>query len=372
MSEATGMKPPGSQTALFDYALALHKSTPDEPLPRDGEPYPDDRTHRRRLRPEAPEDRSRIGLDVASLLDAHLASPSAGPSSLAEAFHDLYVPIHENEHITAAAQRADRDRVLQTGRWLVRHGTDRCAVTVGLALLAAVGTADDIPLIHTIGLLSNRFGPLAARALERLPEGGAEALLWLADRVTGWGRVYVVEALCRLDEPAARSWLLRRACDGDFLNAYFAGRVAETTDLHEVITEPCLDNEIADHTGRLLLVLTYSQGMGMTLSRYPHAEAVLTAHLRHLERLGPSAGRYSTAAWLASSLGEQGDAGSIGSTERWRSYRDRYLALLDREDWCQVARKALAAKEPGVLRLAETASGRGLRAFACQPPSGGE
>ncbi|WP_254390412.1 hypothetical protein [Streptomyces sp. AC550_RSS872] len=370
MSEATGMKLPGSQVPLFDYALALHKSTPDKPLPRDGEPYPEDRAHRRRPRPAAPEDRSHIGWDVASVLDAHLARPSASPSDLADAFHDFYVPIHENEHIRAVAQQADRDRVLQAGRWLVRHGADRCAATVGLALLAAVGTADDIPLIQTIGLRSNRFGPLAALALERLPGGGTEALLWLADRVTGWGRVYVVEALCRLDDPAVRLWLLRRACDGDFLNAYFAGRVAETTDLHEVLIEPCVDDEIADHSGRLLLVLTYSQGMGVTLSRYPHAEAVLAAHLRHLERLEPTASRYTTAAWLASSLGEHGDAGSIGLAERWRSYRDRYLALLDREDWCQAARKALAAKEPGVLRLADTASGHGLRAFADRSPSG--
>jgi hypothetical protein len=206
--------------------------------------------------------------------------------------------------------------------------------------------------------------------LERLSGDGAEALLWLADRVTGWGRVYVVEALCRLDDPAARPRLLRRACDGDYLNAYFAGPVAETAGVHEVITGPSVDDEVVDHTGRLLLVLTYSQGMGMTLSHYPHAEAVLTAHLHHLERLEPSSSRYSTAAWLADSLGKHGDTGSIGPAERWRSHRERYLALLDREDWCQVAREALAAEEPGILRLAETASGRRLRAFADRPSSG--
>ncbi|MEV0986246.1 hypothetical protein [Streptomyces sp. NPDC049949] len=32
--------------------------------------------------------------------------------------------------------------------------------------------------------------------------------------------------------------------------------------------------------------MTYSQGMGTTLSDYPHAEAVLAAHLRHIERSG--------------------------------------------------------------------------------------
>ncbi|GEC08322.1 hypothetical protein SSP24_59770 [Streptomyces spinoverrucosus] len=304
-------------------------------------------------------------MDAASRLAAHFAQASASPSDLSDAFHDVYVPIHPNEHITAAAERADRDRVLDTGRWLIRNGTDRCSVTVGLALVAAVGTVDDIPLIQTIGLLSNRFGPLSAHALERLP-GGTENLLWLADRVTGWGRVYVVEALCRLDDPIARPWLLRRACDGDFLNGYFAGGVAQTAGLHEAITGPCVDTEIIDHTGRLLLVMTYSQGMGMTLSCYPHADAVLAAHLHHLERLGPSPARFCTAAWLATSLGEHGDAGSIGPVERWQPYRDSYLALLDRDDWCKTARNALAAKDPEIVRLVETASGRQLRAFAEQ------
>ncbi|MGW1965033.1 hypothetical protein ACWCPD_32880 [Streptomyces sp. NPDC001935] len=340
MSEATGMEFPGARVSLYDHVLALCEATPDAPLPRDGEPYPDDGAHGLRHRPKVPRDRRRIGLDVASVLDAHLAS-TADPDSLAEAFHELYVPIQENEHIAAAARRADRDRVLRTGRWLLRHGTDRCAVTVGLALLATVGTPDDIPLIQTIGLLSDHFGPLAARALERLPEGGTEALLRLADRVTGWGRVYVVEALCRLDDPAVWLWLLRRSCDGDCLNAYFAGRVAETTRLHDVMSEPRVEGAIADNTGALLLVLAYGQGMGMTLSRYRHAETVLAGYLRHVERLGPSVRRYSTVGWLADSLGEQGDAGSIGPVERWAVHRNRCLALLGREDWRKVARKAL-------------------------------
>ncbi|MFG2996479.1 hypothetical protein [Streptomyces sp. NPDC048340] len=276
------------------------------------------------------------------------------------------MPIHPDEHIAAAAGRADTQRVRDTGRWLVRHGTDRWSVTVGLSLVAAVGTVDDIPLIQTIGLLSDHFGPLAAHALEGLP-GGTGALLWLADRVAGWGRVYVVEALCRLGDPIARPWLLRSACDGDFLNAYFVGSVARAAGLHEVVAGLDVDDEITDHTGRLLLVMTYSQGMGTTLASYPHAEAVLAAHLRHLRRSGPSGSRYCIAAWLASSLGEGSDRGSVGPVRRWQPYRDDHLALLRRDDWCEAARDALAAGDPGVVRLVETASGRRLRAFADLP-----
>jgi hypothetical protein len=170
-------------------------------------------------------DQRLYGADVAVILDRHFSQPDAPASELVDAFRGVYVPIHRNDHIVAAALRTDRQRVRQTGRWLVRHSSDRNAATVGLTLLAADSAEGDIPLIQTIGLLSNHFGPLAAEALQRR-RGGAEALRWLAGRVAGWGRVYVVEAMCRQDAASSRTWLLRHACDGDYLNGYFAGKVA--------------------------------------------------------------------------------------------------------------------------------------------------
>lgn len=150
---------------------------------------------------------------------------------------------------------------------------------------------------HRAALLYLR-APLAASALERLPSG-AERLLWLADRVAGWGRVYVVEALCRLVDghPDVRPWLLRRAIDGGFLNGYFAGKVPEPqVSTEQDLSGPAVDTEIVDHAGRLHHVLICCQGMGTTLARYAHAEDVLAAHLRHLQQLGPSSGRYYIAA----------------------------------------------------------------------------
>jgi hypothetical protein len=175
-------------------------------------------------------------MDAARLLAEHFADAGAEPRKLALIFHRVYVPIRPNGHIDAAVENVDRDRVLEAGRWLVRNGTDRCAVTIGLSVLGAVGIdAEDVPLVQTIGLLSNRFGALAARALKQV-EGGAQALLWLAERVEGWGRVYVVEGLCSLRDPTTYPWLLRKAVDGDILNGYFAGKVATVGRLHEART----------------------------------------------------------------------------------------------------------------------------------------
>ncbi|WP_327435366.1 hypothetical protein [Streptomyces sp. NBC_01236] len=366
-----GTEPSGTRTPLFEHALRLHELTPDVPLPRDGEPYPDEERRRRSPQPGCPRDREQVGAEVAAVLDEHFTDPRSVPSQLVGRFQDVHVPIHPNARITEAALRAGA-RAREAGRWLVRYGTDTDDVVVGLALLAAVGAVHDIPYVQTIGLLSCTFGPLAANAIERLPDG-AGPLLWLADRVAGWGRVYVVEALCRLGDgdPDVQHWLLRRAVDGDFLNGYFAGKVAEAAGLHEALTGSAVDAETVDHAGRLVHVLTYCQGMGMTLARYPHAEEVLAAHLRHLEQLGPSPSRYYIAALLARNLGESGDEGSVAPIRRWQTYRDGYLALLDQEDWCETARSALVADDRAIVWLAATASDLGLRAFG-DPASSSE
>ncbi|MFF3215033.1 hypothetical protein ACFYYB_30875 [Streptomyces sp. NPDC002886] len=367
MSETTGMGLPGSPTTLFDHALRLHLLAPDEPLPRDGYPFPDDASHRRRGS-KAPKDRHSAGRDIARILDAHFARASALPSELADVFHDVYVPIHHNEHIAAVAERVDTERARQTGRWLVRHGLDRCSVTVGLALLAVVGTVDDIPLIQTIGLLSDRFGPLAAHAFER-QAGGVEALLWLAERVTGWGRVYVVEALCRLDDPTARPWLLRRACDGDFLNGYFAGKVATVAKLHEALADLDSDSEMVDHMGRLLHMMSDCAGMGLTLAHYPHSGMVLEAHARHVGSLSPTIERYFTIALLTQHLTTEPPKAAGCTAAQQEEFRLTYLEVLDREAWTHTARAGFAADDNRMRWLADHRAPRlRLRAFPDRDP----
>jgi hypothetical protein len=370
-----GTDGPGSKITLFRHALRMHQQTPDTPIFRDGEPYPDEERRRREPRPKKPRDPKCVGADVARILDKHFADPNNAPGALADAFHGIYVPIHYNEHITGAARRGGDGRAREAGRWLVRHGIDTCVVAVGLALLAAVGTVEDIPRIQTIGLLSCTFGPLAARGLERLP-GGADALIWLAERVAGWGRVYVVEALCRLvdDHPVVRPWLLRRAVDGDFLSGYFAGQVARVAGLHEVVAEFADNAELVDHTTRLLHVMTFGEGMGTSLRRYPHAVTVLEAHVRHVGRLGPTAERYFAAASVAQYMTKETPGGSEdpGLKVRWEGVRASYLALLDREDWCDTAQAGLASGDTRLRWLADSVAPElGLRALLSELPTRG-
>jgi hypothetical protein len=271
--------------------------------------------------------------------------------------------MHSNEHIIAAAMRADRPRVRQTGRWLVRHSTDRCSATVGLALLAADGDEADVPLIRTIGLLSDQFGPLAAEALRRR-RGGERALHWLAQRVTGWGRVYVIEALCHRGVRESRQWLLRHACDGDGLNGYFAGRVATAAHLHEAIVGSEVDDDVVDHTGVLLKIMADCGGMGMTLEHYPPAGSVLAAHVAHLGRQVPTVNRYVNAAVLAYHLAEKAPRQSSCTAEQRDHLVRQYLAVLDRKDWCGAASTGLDPSSDFFAWFAGTVAPRlRLRAF---------
>lgn len=322
---------PGRRKSLFGHALAMHTRAPEGPLPRDGEPYPDAERHRRSP-PNRPRDPALVGVEAARILQEHFANPVAVPADLVDAFHDIHIPFHSNEHIVTAARATDPNRVRATGRWLVRHSTDQCSAIIGLALLGVAGTVEDIPLIQTIGLLSDKFGAPAATALER-QNNGTTSLIWLADRVAGWGRVYVVEAICRLADPAARPWLLRHPVDGDALNGYFAGRVAEISGLHEAIMDPSADDDLVDHAGRLLCVLTVSQGMGVSIEDYSHAAAVLDAHAQHLATQEPTAKRYAAAAKLADYLHGEAVTWPPGTVQR---LRDAYVSVLGRDDWRSV------------------------------------
>lgn len=325
MSETTGTSP---RISLYDHAVRLHERYPDAPLPKAGRPLPGDLDRS----PPGRTDQRRVGADVAEALDRHFAGDDP-PRALAEAVRDLDVPIHRNDHITAAALRADLEQVRATGRWLVRHGEHRNAVAVGLGLLASDWDDDDIPLIRTIGLLSYTFGPLAADALKRR-RGGSDALVWLGDRVSGWGRVYVVEALCAVAGARGRDWLLRRSCDGDFLNGYFAGKVATAAHLHEAITTES-DDDLVDHTTGLLTVMAYCGGMGTTLEHYPPAHAVLEAHVGHFERQRPTLARHRRATYLIDNLAELRGVAGVTAEHRVRLL-DRYRAVLARDGWREV------------------------------------
>jgi hypothetical protein len=323
---------------VFQHAVRLRDENPDVPLPRDGYPFPDDEAHRGR-KVDRPKDPLLQGAAAADVLGEFLSDPHDDLDRVEKAFHGVDVPIHQNDHLRSVALRADPELVRRNGRWLVEHARDRCAVTIGLVLLAARPSADDVKVVRTIGLLSDRFAPLAVRFLRRVRDGG-ESLLWLAERSSGWGRVYYVEALCEYFGEY-RDWLLRHACDGESLNEYFAGKVALAASLHEAIVRPVVDDDLIDHTGRLLSAMAGANGMGLDLSRYPPAPIVLAEYAGHLASQEPAGARVRVAITLAHDVRSREPARLGCSVQEKARLLSSLDATLARPDWLEAASEEL-------------------------------
>ena len=276
---------PGAGISLYEHALCLHARIPDGPLEPQNDPFPEGAMNLR----HAPRDR--IGIDAAEAVRAHLAWPDLHPRFLGWAVREVAVPIFRDERITEAVREADPAHARRTGRWLVRRATDVNSVLIGLALLLESAEPADIPLVQTVSLYSETFGPLAYRILERLPDA-TDSLLWAAERSQGWGLVYAVKALLRQDTEEARQWLLRRPADGDIAQGYFAHAVLVGTRAHEEVARPDADPALVDNTGLFLLTLTHCRGMGTDLLGYAHARVAVTAFFEHVSRLGPTSARF--------------------------------------------------------------------------------
>jgi hypothetical protein len=105
------------------------------------------------------------------------------------------------------------------------------------------------------------------------------------------------------------------------------------------ITSANADDELIDHTGRLLRTMADCGGMGTTLEHYPPAPSVLAAHAAHLAGQRPTASRYVDAAMIADQLMAK-PPNRCGCTA---DQRDRivqqYLVVLEQPAWRAAVRE---------------------------------
>ena len=104
--------------------------------------------------------------------------------------------------------------------------------------------------------------------------------------------------------------------------------------------------------------------MGMTLEHYPPASIVLASHSAHLGEQTPTVSRYLDAAVIADHLAEKAPE-RFGCTAEQRGHLvQQYLAVLDRQDWCDTARTGLDPNSDYFAWfVGNVATRRRLRAF---------
>ncbi|MBR7832069.1 hypothetical protein KDL01_02295 [Actinospica durhamensis] len=251
--------------SLFDHAQRLFALTPDGPLPDGGEPLPDSGDS-----PWPPHRERKAAL--AALLREFIATPAWTPADLHERCMSLAVHGRDVPKVWHELAPEPSARLRDTARWLVRHGTDRRAVLVGLGLLYGNAERHDITLIKMIGLLCFA-DQLAIQTLAQIP-GAAHDVIWLADR-SCHHRITAVQALIADADPQVRDWVL--STPRSLLSSDVALRIAESCQISRSFAEGGVSDRLWDQAGSLLLAMCSTRNYRYEIHRYEHASAVYRA-----------------------------------------------------------------------------------------------
>jgi hypothetical protein len=249
--------------SLFEHAQRLHRLTPDGPLPDGGRPFPDSGDHPNVSYPER-------RLALAAVLREFIGDPTLSAQDLHDRCTHLAVKTGDVTRVLQELAPEPSQRLFETARWLIKNGTDRRAVLVGLGLLCGNAEQRDVPLIKVIGLL--RFADqLAAEALAKIPSA-ARDLIWLAERSRRYPRVIAVRALAGHSDPVVREWVL--SMPRDLLSSDLARHIAQGYGLAEMLGRTAVDDLQWDQAGNLLLAMTSTHNYQSEISRFEEAPDV--------------------------------------------------------------------------------------------------
>jgi hypothetical protein len=282
--------PVGDGLPYYEHVRRLRRVHGSGPLPQGGRPMPDEE--------DAPSLRTPDRADIAELdlmLDqtvAHWPPPRESLSVLDGRLRRLNVADVRQELAAGIRERgqAPAGRLRLLGRWLARTGDHRGAVEFGLILLGVAGRDDDRDLILALGSLDALR--CAADALAASQSRPNEALLEMARQTSGWARVNAIGLLRGASvEGRDKDWLIRDACDGEFLDVYFADVVAETADLAGTLAADTVDDGLLSGAGRVLRALCELDWPLPGILGYRDAEAAVRHYARHVAARPPTLDR---------------------------------------------------------------------------------
>lgn len=321
--------------SLFDHITALHLRSPDTPLPDSGDPFLDALEQQVRERGSRTGQQSRDAVteilttffaeqdgSLGRLHDA-LADPDIGISALRFTRQSIPLP-------TVGAPAPDRAR--EVGAWLVRHGRDPRPVLVGLRLLASCAAPADIPLLRTMALLP-WCAERAISILGTVP-GAAFDLVWLSERTRRRERIYVMNALVKQADPAARQWLLRNAFITEGPGGSVQAReIARVTRLPDALVEDGRDDRLRDQALAIMVQLISHRDYRTEIENYPDARRVLALLADEMPAMEPSLKRMGSFAALVQDMCTGAAAGLEWPEGERESLLERMRAGLSSEPW---------------------------------------
>lgn len=180
-----------------------------------------------------------------------------------------------------ASKEFQADSLHSFAQWLVRESPDRSSVKIGIALLGLLLPARDTETLMLLGL-HDEFTLYVAVALKNtLPSEEGEDALWsLASSVDGWGRVHLVERLCKSNRAEIKAWLLREGYKNSVMHEYLAHACAVGGELLEALIPDSIDDELLNGAGDLIQALI-SGGPAEDIESYIDGAKVIQRFLEH-------------------------------------------------------------------------------------------
>ena len=260
-----------------------------------------------------------------------------------------------------AAERQDlaADRLGELARWIARNAPDREPVKVALALLGAAGGPEDIELVTTLGR-HEELTLYAAVALMKIGGDRAEELLFhLAQQVTGWGRIHLVERLAGTGSSAIQAWMLREGYRNDVMVEYLAHVCATTGGLRLALEADEIDPALLTGAGELLAALI-AGGPAEDMDDYDDGAAVVDRYLHHLGAEPRQLDQLVIVDQIGRFLEGDGDWAARASRD-WTPARREALRARTREIialpyWPGAVRAGLASGDPQTFHTAARAA----------------
>ena len=140
--------------------------------------------------------------------------------------------------------------------WLAMESPDRNPVKFAIALLAYFPSEQNRALVTTLGL-HEEFTLFSAVALRNMlpTESHESALVDLAKRVTGWGRIQLIERLPDEISATSRDWLLHEGYSNSVMTEYTAWDCAIKGKLLSALMDEAVDAKLLLGAGEILSAL---------------------------------------------------------------------------------------------------------------------
>lgn len=185
--------------------------------------------------------------------------------------------------LIVALKKSDlaREQLYEESLWLLKHAAHREVIKVALILLSQYPIKDkDEDLVITLAH-HEEFTNYAILSLLR----SQERLWQLANRLTGWGKVIIMEELIPLTE-GRKLWFLKQRWDDPKKERATAILCAEKAEIDVILYETEIDSATFKHISRLIGTLISPSDEGFLIEGYDLGNSVLHHYIRHGKALG--------------------------------------------------------------------------------------